>query len=103
MVLSDFPSRQKTDNSNPHEIIPISFTLKSLSHECFYWFNSMTETGETETNKYLTQTRSQAQSSGIKVPEIHGVNRGLNPHVKPERQKLLPSIPTHSTPPTNLA
>ena len=31
MVLSDFLSRQKTDDSDPHEIIPISFTLKSLS------------------------------------------------------------------------
>ena len=29
MVLSDFLSRQKMDNSNPHEIIPISFTLES--------------------------------------------------------------------------
>ena len=29
MVLSDFLSRQKTDNSNSPEIIPISFTLKS--------------------------------------------------------------------------
>ena len=27
MVLSDFLSRQKTDSSNPHEIIPISFTV----------------------------------------------------------------------------
>ena len=26
MVLSDFLSRQKTDDSNPHEIIPISFS-----------------------------------------------------------------------------
>ena len=103
MVLSDFLSRQKTDNSNPHKIIPISFTLKSLSSEHFYQFNSMTRMGETETNKYLIQTRSQAKSSGIKVPEIHGINKGLNPHVKPERQRLLPSLPTQSTPPTNLA
>ena len=36
MVLSDFPSRQKTDNSNPHEIIPISFSLKSLAGNHFY-------------------------------------------------------------------
>ena len=28
MVLSDFLSRQKNDDSNPCEIIPISFTLK---------------------------------------------------------------------------
>ena len=29
MVLSDFLSRQKTDDSNPHKNIPISFTLRS--------------------------------------------------------------------------
>ena len=29
MVLSDFLSRQKTDDSNPHELIPISFMLRN--------------------------------------------------------------------------
>ena len=52
MVLSDFLSRQKNDDSNPQEIIPISFTLKSLVHEHFYQFNSLTGINETETNKY---------------------------------------------------
>ena len=103
MVLSDFLSRQKNDDSNPHEIIPISFTLKSLAHEHFYQFNSMTGINETETNKYRVQTRSHAKSSGFKVPEIHGVNKGINPHVKPERQRPLPTLPMHSIPPTNLA
>ena len=101
MVLSNVLSRQKTDDSNPHEIIPISFTLKSLSHEHFYQFNNMTRISETEANKYLIQTRSQAKSSGIKVPQIHGVNKGINPHVKPERQRPLPILPTHSIPTTN--
>ena len=63
----------------------------------------MTGTSETETNKYLIQTRSQAKSSGIKVLKIHSVSKRLNPHVKPERQKPLPLLPTHSTPTTNLA
>ena len=36
MVLSDFLSRQKTDDSNPHELIPISFTLKSQVDNHFY-------------------------------------------------------------------
>ena len=27
MILSDFLSRQKHDDSNPHEIIPISFNM----------------------------------------------------------------------------
>ena len=36
MVLSDFLSRQKMDDSNPHEIIPISFTLRSQADNHFY-------------------------------------------------------------------
>ena len=36
MVLSDFLLRQKADNSNPHEIIPISFSLRRLLHESYY-------------------------------------------------------------------
>ena len=85
MVLSNFLSRQKTDDSNPHKIIPMSFTLKSLAHDHLYQFNSTNESSETETNKYLIQTRSQAKSSSINVPEIHGSNKGINPHVKPGR------------------
>ena len=102
MVLSDFLSRQKTNNSNPHEIIPISFTLKRLSCEHFYQIDSTTGFNEIGVNKYLIQTRSQAKSSDIKVPEIHGVNKGINPHVKPDRQRLLPILPTCNMPPTNL-
>ena len=49
MVLSDFLSRQKTDNSNPHEIIPTSFTLKSLVGNHFYYINN--EISQPETSK----------------------------------------------------
>ena len=66
MVLSDFLSGQKTDNSNPHEIIPISFMLKSLVANHSYQINN--EINQPKASKYLIQTRSQAKSSGIKVP-----------------------------------
>ena len=55
-----------------------------------------------KTNKYLIQTRSQTKSGGIKVPEVHGENKGLNPNVKLGKQRPLPSLPTHSLPPTLL-
>ena len=55
-----------------------------------------------QTNKYLIQTRLQAKSSGIKVPEIHGVSKGLSTHVKPGKQRPLPTLPAHSLPPTLL-
>ena len=52
----------------------------------------MTETAKIETNKYLVQTRSQTKSSGVNVPEVHGIVKGLNPHVKPERQKSVVTL-----------
>ena len=48
--------------------------------------------------------RSQAKSSGIKIPEIHGTNKGLDPHVQPGKQRPLPSLPIQSIgkgPPTH--
>ena len=94
MVLSDFLSRQKTDDSNPHKLIPISFTLNSQADDHFYRFNN--ESDWSRPDKYLGQTRSQTKSSGIKIPEIHGANKSLDPHVKPGKPKLLPSLPIHS-------
>ena len=105
MVLSDFLSRQKTDDSNPHELIPISFTLSSQADNHFYHINN--ESDQPRTNRYLVQTRSQAKSSGIKLPEIHGANKSLDTHVRPGKQKPLPSLsiqnvdkrlPTHPIP-----
>ena len=94
MVLSDFLSRQKTDDSNPHELIPISFMLRNQIDNHFYQINSRTD--QPKTDKYLVQTRSQAKSSSIKIPEIHGANKGLDPHVQPGKQRPLPSLPIHS-------
>ena len=94
MVLSDFLSRQKMDDSNSHELIPISFPFRSQVDNHFYQINS--RTNQPQTDKYLVQTRSQAKSSDIKIPEIHGINKGLDPHVKPGKQRPLPLLPIHS-------
>ena len=102
MVLSGFLYRLKMDNSNPHEIIPIPFTLESLMGSHFYRINNTNKISEPEKNKYLIQTRSQAKSSGIKVPEIHSANKGLNPHIKLGKQRPLPTLPMHNIPPITL-
>ena len=62
MVLSDFLSRQNNNNSNPQEIIPISFNMYKVLQK----YN---------TENYLVQTRSQARSSGIKLLEVHGMKK----------------------------
>ena len=102
MVLSDFLSRQKSDNSNPHELIPILFSLKDQVSDYFYSIDN--EINLPSKDKYLVQTRSQVRSSGIRLPEIHGTNKGLDPHVQPGKQKSFPiqtinkGTPTHPIP-----
>ena len=78
MISSDFLSRQKNDNSNPHEIIHISFNMCQVLDDNYY------------NEKYLIQTRSQAKSSGIKLPEVHGMGKNLYPNLKPEKQHAIP-------------
>ena len=36
MILSDFLSRQKHDDSNPHEIIAISFNMQNILQFRYY-------------------------------------------------------------------
>ena len=79
-------SRQKTDNSTPHEIIPVSFNIRDILQERYYNLHN-TEAGD----KYLAQTRSQPKSSEGRLPEVHGIEKGLDPYVIPERQKPISS------------
>ena len=52
MVLNDFLSRQKHDNSNPHEIVPVSFNMHhQVLHEKYY--------DKRNTGNYLVPPRSQ--------------------------------------------
>ena len=94
MVLSVFLSRQKTDDSNPHKLIPVSFMLRNQIDDHFYQINSGTDNPKTD--KYLVQTRSQAKSSSIKILEIHGANKGLDPCVQPGKQRPLLVLPIQS-------
>ena len=36
MILSDFLSRQKTNNSDPHDSIPISFNMYQILDDNYY-------------------------------------------------------------------
>ena len=74
IVLSDFLSSQN-DDSDPHEIIPISYNMYKVLQEKYYKIDS-----------YLVQTRSQARSGGIKLPEVQGMRKNLNSNIKLEKQ-----------------
>ena len=41
-------------------------------------------------DSYLVQTRSQAKTSGIKLPEAHDMRKHLDPNIKPEKQHANP-------------
>ena len=77
MILSDFLSRQEMDKSDPHEIIPISFDMKAILNDKCYRL-------EEENSKYLVQMRSQAREREIKVSEVHGPKKGIDPNLRPE-------------------
>ena len=102
MILNNFLSRHKMDDSNPHELIPILFSLKSQVNEHFYCIDN--EINLPRKGKYLVQTRSQVRSSGIRLLEIHVTNKGLDPHTQPGKQKSFPiqtinkGMPTHPIP-----
>ena len=80
MILSDFLSRQMTDYSDTHEIIPLSFDMQAILKDRYYNVGN--------DNKYLIQTHSQAKANGVKLSEAHGIDKGINPDIKPERQVL---------------
>ena len=64
--------------ANPHEIIPIFFNMCQVLDDNYY------------SEKYLIQTRSQAKSSGIKLPEVHGMGKNLDPNLKSEKLHTIP-------------
>ena len=78
MILNDFLSRQRNDDSSPHKIIPISFNMCQILDDNYY-----------NEEKYLIQTKPQAKSSGIKLLEVHGVGKNLDPNLKPEKQHAI--------------
>ena len=65
MILIDFLSAQRHDDSNLHEIIPLSFNMQGILQARYY------NLGEGHVGKYLVQTHSPAKSSGIQLPKVH--------------------------------
>ena len=80
MILSDFLSHQKNDDSDPSEIIPISFNAYKILKdnrkvdECINFPCKNKE-------KFLIQTHSQAKTSGTKLLEVHRMRKELNPNL----------------------
>ena len=75
-------SRQRVDKSNLHEVIPISFDMKAILKERYYNIGNE--------SRYLVLTCSQTKDSGISLPDVHSVNKGINPDIKPETSIEIP-------------
>ena len=81
MTLSNFLFRIKADNSKPYKIIPIFFDLQKVFQE-----------------KYYIQTRSGAQKEGITIGKIHGHDKSLLLHLKPEKAaKIISQFPSNTS------
>ena len=79
MILSDFLSRQTHNDSNLQDNIPISYNMHNTLHEKYY---------NIETNeRYLVQMHLQTKSSGIKLPEVHGVKKTLDTSLLPKENR----------------
>ena len=60
--------------------------MQNVLHSSYY------NIGERREGKYLVQTRSQAKPSGITLPKVHGVDKGIDPNIQPEKQVIKPII-----------
>ena len=74
------------DESNSHEIIPISLNMQDMLYARYYNIH------ESEQKKCLIQTRSQSKTNGTISPKVHGVDQGVDPNIKPEKQIIKPLV-----------
>ena len=83
MKICDFLSRIDVDRGNPGEVIPISFNSFSM-------LNIMRKVTLHQANKLLVTTRSKTKAEGAVLPPVHGVQKHLDPAIKPEHDKPVP-------------
>ena len=90
MILSDFLLQQNSDDSNHSEIIPISFNIYKILEDNRNFGKCNNIINNTSAHeKYLIQTCSQTKSSGTGPPKVHGVQKELDPNLRPEKQHTI--------------
>ena len=80
MKICDFLSRIDVDKGNPGEVIPISFNSFSM-------LNTIRKVTLYQANNLLVTTRSKTKAEGATLLPVHGVQKHLDPAVKPEHDK----------------
>ena len=76
MILCDFLSRVAADDSDPMDLIPISFNVFELLQDHY---------SRMETFNVMTR-KARAQAGLAPPPSVHGAVKGVNPNHKPETQ-----------------
>ena len=75
MILADYLSCHRRCSDDPNDLIPISFRLTRPVHI------------DPITPRCLPMmTRSSAKAIGMEPPPVHGAEKGIDPHKKPEHQ-----------------
>ena len=75
LILMDFLSHIHTNDTNPSELIPISFV------------NMMKKDDQGRLN---IVTRCGTRLADLEMPKVHGHDKSLDPNQKPEHQKIKP-------------
>ena len=74
------------DDEDPADLIPVSFCkIRDI-------------------DKFCVATRASVKASGETVPEVHGADKELDPHITPEQQyvsKVATATPKGARPKTN--
>ena len=79
MILADYLSRHRQPDNDPSELIPISFCPMTIHMSLM------------NNDTLHIATRSNTKASGEAPPKVHGADKDLNPHVKPEHQTKIPT------------
>ena len=92
MILADYLSRHRHKDSDPSELIPISFC-------CLKTYRSLIDDRIGE-EIFSVKTRAGAKAIGESVGEVHGADKPLDPNYKPEHQSKskLPSVIGNKSP-----
>ena len=75
MILADYLSCHRHRDSDPNELIPISF-----------YITRPIGPAPVKLSLFPIQTGCSTRAAGEAPPPVHGANKGLDPHKKPEHQ-----------------
>ena len=78
MILADYLSRHRIRDHNLNDMIPISFYLTRPE-----------DPPDTYPHLLPMQTRGSTHSAGTSLPPVHGADKQIDPHRKPEHQDAV--------------